>query len=258
MAVAGSVRASVEPAQPPAVQRLGVQRFGYDEVRVADIAPEVLLPNWQGKPWTSRDYLGHQALIYVIGHQDAPLEELPVAKVPKTDTGPAMAEPNPPITTAPAPAAAVFTSGGIPVSVVWREAIDSLTKVLPQMGKRPVALVLVPPMVLHDQQMLAQTPAYTLLEDEKWTTRTGFGITGTGLTLVAVDRAGFVRRIQTVDQPADLGTAVLGMGTINQDVAVGKPAPDFSLPDFYGHVRRLSELRGQRNLLLSFFPKCFT
>jgi peroxiredoxin len=39
---------------------------------------------------------------------------------------------------------------------------------------------------------------------------------------------------------------------------VGSLAPDFSVVDSYGNVRRLSDLRGCKNLLLTFFPKCFT
>lgn len=39
---------------------------------------------------------------------------------------------------------------------------------------------------------------------------------------------------------------------------VGKPAPDFFVLDMNGRVWHLAELRGKKNLLLTFFPKCFT
>lgn len=39
---------------------------------------------------------------------------------------------------------------------------------------------------------------------------------------------------------------------------VGAPAPDFAVTDSNGNSRKLAELRGQKNLLLTFFPKCFT
>ncbi len=39
---------------------------------------------------------------------------------------------------------------------------------------------------------------------------------------------------------------------------VGSPAPDFAMTDSNGNPRKLSDLRGQKNLLLTFFPKCFT
>ena len=46
----------------------------------------------------------------------------------------------------------------------------------------------------------------------------------------------------------------------NQTAAlrVGSPAPDFTVTDMNGNPRSLSDLRGQKNLLLTFFPKCFT
>lgn len=39
---------------------------------------------------------------------------------------------------------------------------------------------------------------------------------------------------------------------------VGQAAPDFSAPDAGGQMRRLADLRGRKNLLLTFFPRCFT
>ena len=39
---------------------------------------------------------------------------------------------------------------------------------------------------------------------------------------------------------------------------VGQKAPDFALPDMNGTLQSLAARRGKRNLLLTFFPKCFT
>jgi peroxiredoxin Q/BCP len=39
---------------------------------------------------------------------------------------------------------------------------------------------------------------------------------------------------------------------------VGDPAPDFALPGSDGKIHRLSELRGQRAVVLAWFPKAFT
>ena len=44
----------------------------------------------------------------------------------------------------------------------------------------------------------------------------------------------------------------------DQTMKVGTPAPDFAATDMNGNEHKLSELRGQKNLLLTFFPKCFT
>lgn len=41
-------------------------------------------------------------------------------------------------------------------------------------------------------------------------------------------------------------------------VKVGQPAPDFTAVDMNGKVWKLSDLKGKKNVLLTFFPKCFT
>ena len=41
-------------------------------------------------------------------------------------------------------------------------------------------------------------------------------------------------------------------------VVIGQQAPDFDVVDESGRQWKLSDLRGKRNVLLTFFPKCFT
>jgi peroxiredoxin len=41
-------------------------------------------------------------------------------------------------------------------------------------------------------------------------------------------------------------------------VEAGQPAPDFKVEDANGNTLRLSDFRGKKNVLLTFFPKCFT
>ena len=41
-------------------------------------------------------------------------------------------------------------------------------------------------------------------------------------------------------------------------IAVGQSAPDFTLVDFNGTTQHLSDYRGKKQVLLTFFPKCFT
>ena len=77
------------------------------------------------------------------------------------------------------------------------------------------------------------------------------------LTIVAIDRAGFIRRVEPVGVEL-AGTVMRLIGDPTPKLEVGKPAPDFAISDMNGQVRRLADLRGQKNLLLTFFPKCFT
>lgn len=41
-------------------------------------------------------------------------------------------------------------------------------------------------------------------------------------------------------------------------IKAGQLAPNFSVMDMNGQLRHLSDLRGKKNLLLTFFPRCFT
>lgn len=80
---------------------------------------------------------------------------------------------------------------------------------------------------------------------------------GSGLTLLMIDRAGFVRSVRALDSAAVVQT----LGEVSDPtpkLQEGQNAPDFVIGDMNGRVRRLSDLRGKKNLLLTFFPKCFT
>ncbi len=81
---------------------------------------------------------------------------------------------------------------------------------------------------------------------------------------VAIDKAGWLRDVEplpsaTVD-PDSFALRFLLERTPDPTPAfeIGKPAPDFCMPDADGVWRRLSSLRGRKNLVLTFFPRCFT
>lgn len=48
------------------------------------------------------------------------------------------------------------------------------------------------------------------------------------------------------------------IGVAKPTVQVGEKAPDFKFEDDNGQIWRLSDLRTEKNVLLTFFPKCFT
>lgn len=83
-------------------------------------------------------------------------------------------------------------------------------------------------------------------------------------TFVAVDRAGWVRDIEPLpsatNDPQNFTLRFILERSPDPTPVfeVGKPAPDFCLSDADGIPRRLSALRGRKNFVLTFFPKCFT
>lgn len=84
------------------------------------------------------------------------------------------------------------------------------------------------------------------------------GRTESGIALTAIDLAGFVRLNEEAGDGPNLEAQLALLGDVSPKLEVGKPAPDFFVRDAHGRARRLSDLRGQKNLLLTFFPKCFT
>lgn len=75
--------------------------------------------------------------------------------------------------------------------------------------------------------------------------------------LMTVDQSGFIRSLKKLESMEALRNA-LSVPTTTSPVEVGMSAPDFSMPDMNGQIRRLSDSRGKKNVLLTFFPKCFT
>ena len=78
-----------------------------------------------------------------------------------------------------------------------------------------------------------------------------------GFSLLLTDRAGFVRALRVLDS-TDIGATFDSVNDPTPPLREGQLAPDFSVIDMNGRTRRLSDLRGKKNLLLTFSPKCFT
>ena len=54
------------------------------------------------------------------------------------------------------------------------------------------------------------------------------------------------------------GLTTLVTGTASAALVVGDEAPDFTLPGTDGADTTLSSFRGEKNVVLAFFPKAFT
>jgi peroxiredoxin len=97
----------------------------------------------------------------------------------------------------------------------------------------------------------------TLVRDAERTLLSKFTQKPTSSLIVSVDRAGFIRRVEPVSSPADV-QQLLAASPVETPLEEGQPAPEFSVTDSAGTPRSLSDLQGRSNLLLTFFPKCFT
>ena len=83
-------------------------------------------------------------------------------------------------------------------------------------------------------------------------------------SLLVIDRFGWIRQIEPLPvAQADLGSFDLRwflekLPDPTPKFEIGQPAPDFAVRDAQNHWHRVADLRGQQNLVLTFFPKCFT
>lgn len=208
------------PATPPEAVTTGVKIMPYPAVRIGDIAPQFAFPGPQGKLWSLRDQRGQKSVLLIL--------------------------------TGEAP---VLVSNKVPDPAV---ALGAMVNAAADLKKTGVETVLVSQAVGLNIGDFNEQLGLLALNDEKGDLAKLFNVSATGMTLVSIDSAGFLRDVQTVQDIADVAPRLFQMGQLRPQLEIGKPAPDFSIADMNGTVRRLADLRGQRNLLLTFFPKCFT
>lgn len=83
-----------------------------------------------------------------------------------------------------------------------------------------------------------------------------YGVVPQRVVGILIDRYGFLREINYWPlSSVSLDAALQNLDVEQPKVEVGKPAPDFALTDADGQLRKLSDLRGRRNVLLTFFPE---
>ncbi len=208
------------PVTPLEAVTTGVKIAPYPAVRIGDIAPQFAFPGPQDKLWSLRDQRGQKSVLLIL--------------------------------TGEAP---VLVSNKVPDPAV---ALVAMVNAAADLKKTGVETVLVSQAVGLNIGDFNEQLGLLALNDEKGELAKLFNVTPTGITLVSIDSAGFLRDVQGIQDIADVAPRMFQMGEMRPRLEIGKPAPDFSMADMNGTVRRLSDLRGQRNLLLTFFPKCFT
>ncbi len=83
-----------------------------------------------------------------------------------------------------------------------------------------------------------------------------YGVVPQRVVGVLIDRHGFLREVNYWPFASEtLDAALQNVNAEQLKIEVGKPAPDFAVADADGQWRKLSDLRGRRNVLLTFFPE---
>jgi peroxiredoxin len=225
-----------------------------------DIAPDFALPGVDDKLVSSRSWLSQSSLLVIsVG---APAKPDMSGDEPLSAPG------------APQTPAQVLEA---------RRVAEAVKGAAPRLQKRGVAVVVIAHGPYFEAMKSAMGPDFKaavvpqtieptspnlfLLRDDAtseqasngrvpWSTLAG--LSESGVSLTGIDLAGFVRVNESVGDLLTLEPLLSLMGDVSPKVEIGKPAPDFAVRDDKGRARRLSDLRGQKNLLLTFFPKCFT
>ncbi len=211
--------AETAPAAPLEAPVEGIKPILNAEPRIADLAPQFAFPGADKKLWSLRDQRGKSPVVLVL-------------------------------------------TGDAPILVSERatpqQALLAMMEAAEQLKKAGVVTALISKAIGIDIGALNADLALLGLRDADGAMAKLFNVSQTAVTVVAIDRAGFLRRVESVRDIADVAPLMLKIGDPTPLVIVGKRAPDFAIADMNNHVRRLADLRGQKNLLLSFFPKCFT
>lgn len=78
------------------------------------------------------------------------------------------------------------------------------------------------------------------------------------MSVIAVDKVGVVRGAEKGSLVKLLGFMSSKTGQITPALSVGDMAPEFVMTGMDGRTFKITDYRGMKNLLLTFFPRCFT
>lgn len=145
-----------------------------------------------------------------------------------------------------------------------RKRLEREPSIAPLVDQLVLGLVVPPGDERISQDEMGTLPLF-YLSDPTIVSATKFSPSQSGV--VAVDYAGWVRYreeiktpgLKTIEVAMKRAIAALPYRTNGPfGVEVGQVVPNFALRDANGTLRRVSDLRGKKQLLLTFFPRCFT
>ncbi|HEX8234527.1 MAG TPA: peroxiredoxin family protein [Abditibacteriaceae bacterium] len=233
-------------------------------------APLFSLPDIGVTPqdlWSLRERLGDSSVLLIVApayskaHSDTPFMQEWEQQLHSSETIQKL-------TTSQLQIASVLSSPSVPKSP------RATGTTLPATGQQVLSAAQTQPQRVLQQintgrrQGIVSTQIPLLLDAEGTVSRS-LGATETNGSVVLLDRAGFVRHVEAIQDASLLSTRLQSLAETIQRLTrngsditplplVGQIAPDFTISDMNGQVQRLSDRRGKKHLLLTFFPKCFT
>ncbi len=228
-----NARADVPLPPLSGVEKATIEKPLYPTLRLNDIAPMFALPDANGKLQLSTTHLGEKSLLVVT-----------LNTMDEADSDDARR----------ARALRAFS-----LATALKDAIKRVAKL-------PVDIVAIaPPKMFQNLRdalggidAIEKLDNFKLLRDDAQDWSRAIDAPYNSISIAAIDKAGFLRRLENADSDEQLAAQLRALSDVTPRLEIGRAAPDWSVVDFQNRVRRLGDYRGQKNVLLTFFPKCFT
>ena len=228
-----TARADVPLPPLSGIEKATIEKPLYPTIRIDDIAPRFALPDANEKLQFSTAHLGERSLLVVTVNTGDESDDDDARK-----------------------ARALRASS---LATALKDASKRLDKL-------PVDLIAIAPpkMFVNLRDALGGIEAivkinnFQLLRDDAQQWSRAIDAPYHAINIAAIDNAGFLRRLEPVTDDDQLAAQLGALNDVTPHLEIGRAAPDWSVVDFQGRARRLSDYRGQKNVLLTFFPKCFT
>jgi len=218
-----------------------VEKLNYSSPIIGTSAPDFALPDMAHKPWNLSEHTGqHSILLLIVSGQPRPADE--------SDTGElilAVLKKQALRLQSQNVDVVLATQGITPHQSPKANTTADASSAKPAQASSSGSHLISP----QDRELLH------ILRDDGSLAKM-YGVMPQRVVGVLIDRYGILREVNYWP----FGSKALDAALQNVDVStsaveVGKPAPDFALPDSSGQMRRLSDLRGKHNVLLTFFPE---
>lgn len=197
----------------------------FQPIRITDTASQIVLHSPSGDKWNSFNYTGKKPIMLILIGATPHIEAF-------KDTQ-----------------QTIETAISQSIKVIQAKGIEVVTVVQPQFAPHGEAAKSedfrkkVEGLNLH----YADASTYTL-----------YSASSNGITLVDIDKAGYLRHIEKLPVSNAIGAAIINAVDFSAPLSVSKAAPDFSTALSDQNNWRLADFRGWKKVLLLFMPEEMT